>query len=58
MGTFLFDVQHAIRALLRAPVFTIVTIATLALGIGANSAIFSLVNAVLPSAIRTPTDSC
>jgi predicted permease len=47
MGSMLFDLRHATRALLKAPVFTVVTILTLALGIGANSAIFSLVNAVL-----------
>ncbi len=47
MSSLMFDVRHAIRALARAPVFTAVTIVTLALGIGANSAIFSLVNAVL-----------
>ena len=47
MGSLTFDVRHAVRALLRTPVFTVVTVMTLALGIGANSAIFSLVNAVL-----------
>ena len=47
MGSLLFDLRHSVRALLSSPVFTAVTVITLALGIGANSAIFSLVNAVL-----------
>jgi putative ABC transport system permease protein len=47
MGSLKADVRHAVRALVKAPVFTAVTVITLALGIGANSAIFSLVNAVL-----------
>ena len=47
MGSLLFDLRHSLRALLSSPIFTAVTVITLALGIGANSAIFTLVNAVL-----------
>ena len=47
MRSLLFDLRHGFRALVKAPAFTIVTLVTLALGIGANSAIFALVNAAL-----------
>jgi putative ABC transport system permease protein len=47
MRSLASDLRHACRVLRKAPVFTAVTVITLAFGIGANSAIFSLVNAVL-----------
>ncbi|MET0645648.1 MAG: ABC transporter permease [Pyrinomonadaceae bacterium] len=47
MRTLLKDVKYATRALLRQPGFTLVAVLTLALGIGANTAIFSVIDATL-----------
>lgn len=58
MGTLLQDVRYAARTLLKAPAFALIVISTLALGIGANTAIFTLMDQVLLRAlpVRAPQD--
>src|ERR1700687_5955476 len=47
MGTILFDIRFAVRNLRRSPLFALVAVASLALGIGANTAIFTLMDQLM-----------
>ncbi len=47
MGSFVARLKYVLRRLMQSPTFTLVTLVTLAIGIGANTAIFSVIEAVL-----------
>ncbi|HLM98078.1 MAG TPA: ABC transporter permease [Bryobacteraceae bacterium] len=54
MGSFLNEAKPVVRRLMRSPMFTAITLITLAVGIGANTAIFSVLNGVLLKPLPYP----
>jgi putative ABC transport system permease protein len=54
VGSFRDQLKHVVRRLVRSPMFTAVTLLTIAIGVGANSAIFSVINGVLLKPLPYP----
>lgn len=52
--SILLDIRHGLRALSHSPVFTVVALLTIAIGIAANAAVFSVVNSVLLKPLSYP----
>src|SRR5215204_5737513 len=52
--TFVKDLKHSLRMFAKSPAFTLAAVAALTLGIGVNTAIFSVVNAVLLKPVSFP----
>jgi putative ABC transport system permease protein len=54
VDSVLLDIRHGLRALSHSPVFTVVALLTIAIGIAANAAVFSVVNSVLLKPLNYP----